>query len=279
MSRFTVRFLAYFSALTAFYAVLLPFYAQAQHSKHRPARTHEEQMSAMFQQPKKPVQTIGILVYDDFTTLDAMGPYQVLSEMMGTKVFFIARTKGIVRSGTGLKLQVDADITDVDSLDILLVPGGFKSTYLLTQDSTLLAWIRTIDKTTVYTTSVCTGAWILGAAGLLKGKNATTHWYGKEVLSNDYGARVKNERWVRDGKLWTSAGVTAGMDMCLALVQEIMGDAYTKAAMLDLEYAPKPPLKAGTEFNTNKAIVEMMRGMYDGGLKPLRDSVRNQTKR
>jgi transcriptional regulator GlxA family with amidase domain len=237
---------------------------------------------AQFRKPKFPIKTIGILVYDDFATLDAMGPHHVLSEMVGVNVLFISRDKtkngGVVRNTSGLGLHVDKDIRDVDSLDILVIPGGLKSTYLLTQDTVLLAWIRKIDKTSTYTTSVCTGAWILGATGLLKGKNATTHWYGKEMLATDYGAKVnrkKTERWVRDGKYWTSAGVTAGMDMSLAIVKEVMGEQYTKAAMLDLEYDPKPPLQAGSEYNTDKPIVEMMRSMYEGGIKPLRDSLQH----
>lgn len=251
------------------------------HTQH--VKSHAEQMQRMFGSPQLPIKTVGILVYDGFTTLDAMGPYQVLSEMMGVNVFFVARTKGIVRNMAGMKMQVDVDINDVDSLDVLVIPGGLQGTYKLTGDSTLLAWIRKIDKTSTYTTSVCTGAWILGATGLLKGKNATTHWYGKEMLDTDYGAKVnrkKTERWVRDGKYWTSAGVMAGMDMSLAIVKEIMGEKYTKLSMLDLEYDPKPPFQGGSEHNTDKELVEMMRSMYDGGIKPLRDSlqIRTQTR-
>ena len=215
--------------------------------------------------PKRPIKTIGILLYDGYTTLDAMGPYQVLSELMGTKVFFVAKQKGLIRNTTGMKVQVDRDFADTDSLDILVIPGGFKETYLTAKDPQTLSWIRKIDRKSVYTTSVCTGAWILGATGLLAGKNATTHWYGKPGL-RDMGIKVQDKRWVQDGKYWTSAGVTAGMDMSLALINNIRGEQYTKAAMLDLEYDPQPPFRAGSEQNTEKAIVDMMRGMYDAGL-------------
>ena len=214
---------------------------------------------------KRPIKTIGILLYDGYTTLDAMGPYQVLSELMGTKVFFVAKQKGIVKNGTGMAVQVDRDFTDTDSLDMLLIPGGFSETYRTSKDPETLDWIRKIDRTTVYTTSVCTGAWILAATGLLNGKNATTHWYGKPMLQ-ELGAKPQNERWVRDGKYWTSAGVTAGMDMSLALINDIRGEQYTKAAMLDMEYDPKPPFSGGSEQNTDKSIVDMMRQMYDAGL-------------
>jgi putative intracellular protease/amidase len=177
----------------------LPLFSQdashpkrSSHAQH--AQSHAEQMQRMFGTPKLSIKNVGILVYDGFTTLDAMGPYQVLSEMMGVNVFFVARTKGIVRNMAGMKMQVDVDINDVDSLDILVIPGGLQGTYKLTGDSTLLAWIRKIDKTSTYTTSVCTGAWILGATGLLKGKNATTHWYGKEILATDYGVKVNKKK-------------------------------------------------------------------------------------
>jgi putative intracellular protease/amidase len=275
----SVLFMVSLWSLTPLKAQDAPHHSSSVRTQH--VKSHAEQMHDMFGSPKLPIKTVGILVYDGFTTLDAMGPYQVLSEMMGVNVFFVARTKGIVRNMAGMKMQVDVDINDVDSLDILVIPGGLQGTYKLTGDSTLLTWIRKIDKTSTYTTSVCTGAWILGATGLLKGKNATTHWYGKEMLATDYGAKVnrkKTERWVRDGKYWTSAGVTAGMDMSLAIVKEIMGEKYTKLSMLDLEYDPKPPFQGGSEHNTDKALVEMMRSMYDGGIKPLRDSLQPRTK-
>ncbi len=240
---------------------------QAPQAQSAPEMSHAEMMGS-FPAPKYPIKNVGILLYDGFTTLDAMGPYQVLSEMMGVKVFFVAKQKGLIKNMTGVGIQVERDFSDTDSLDILLIPGGLKETYTLQEDTATLDWIRKIDQTTTFTTSVCTGAWILGASGLLKGKNATTHWYGKDIL-RAYDVAVKDERWVRDGKYWTSAGVTAGMDMCFAILNEVRGEAYTKLAMLDLEYDPAPPIKAGSEHNTDKNLVEMMRQMYDSGIKPL----------
>lgn len=221
----------------------------------------------MFPPAKKDIKTVGILLYDGYTTLDAMGPYQVLSEMMGTKVFFVGRTRGLIANMSGVKVQCDTSIAEVKNLDILLIPGGFKETYLATKDTVLLKWIRDIDKTTQYSTSVCTGAWILGAAGLLRNKEATTHWYGKKILAEEFGAKVEDKRFVKNGKYWTSAGVTAGMDMSLALVNEIRGEKYTKAVMLDLEYDPQPPFPGGSEQKTDKEIVDNIRSMYDGGMK------------
>ena len=229
--------------------------------------SHDKPSAEMFPPPKKDLKTVGILLYNGYTTLDAMGPYQVLSEMMGTKVFFVGRTRGLIANMNGVRVQCDTSIADVNKLDILLIPGGFKETYLATKDTVLLNWIRNIDKTTQYTTSVCTGAWILGAAGLLRNKEATTHWYGKKILAEEFGANVADKRFVKNGKYWTSAGVTAGMDMSLALVNEIRGEKYTKAVMLDLEYDPQPPFPGGSEQNTDKEIVDNTRSMYDGGMK------------
>jgi YHS domain-containing protein len=131
----------------------------------------------------------------------------------------------------------------------------------------VIDWIKKIDSGSVYTTSVCTGAWILGAAGLLDNKNATTHWYGKDILRNEFGAKIEDKRFVRDGKYWTSAGVTAGMDMSYAMIGTIMGEPYAKISMLNLEYDPKPPYEGGSVNNTPANLVEGMRIMYNQGME------------
>ncbi len=231
------------------------------------ATTHEEQMAQLFPKPKVEIKTVGIYLYDGYSPLDAMGPYSVFTHLMGSNVFFIARHKGIIEDGRGLKVQVDTSIDEVKHLDVLLIPGGLKETYVETKDAALLSWVRRIDSSSKYTTSVCTGSWILGAAGLLTGKEATTHWYGKKILADDYGAKVQDTRYTHSGKYWTSAGVSAGIDMSLALLNEIAGEKYTKASMLDMEYDPQPPFKGGSENNTDKNLVEAMRTMYDGGMQ------------
>jgi len=226
-------------------------------------------MSIIMTQPKYPIKTIGILVYDGYNTLDAVGSYQTLSQIMGAKVFFIAKQKGLVRNQTGLKVQVDTSIAEVSKLDILVIPGGAAETFMQTKDSVTINWIKQIDKTTTYTTSVCTGAWILGATGLLQGKNATTNWYRAQEMMTSYGAKFKEERWVKDGKYWTSAGVTAGLDMSLAIINDLMGEKYTKGVMLDLEYDPKPPFNAGSVRKTDPIVADMMKEMYDMLMLPL----------
>ncbi len=224
-------------------------------------------MAQLFPTPKVPIKTIGIYLYDGYSSLDALGPYSVFTHLMDSKVFFIAKQRGIIEDGGGLKVQVDTTIDEVKHLDILLIPGGLTQTYREANDTTLLRWIRKIDSASIYTTSVCTGAWVLGAAGLLKDKKATTHWYGKKRLAEEYGAKVQNVRYTHSGKYWTGAGVSAGIDLSLALINEIAGEQYTKTAMLDLEYDPQPPFKGGSENNSDKATVEGMRALYDDGMK------------
>lgn len=230
-------------------------------------KSDADKMTELFPKPKVEIKTIGIYLYDGYSALDAMGPYSVFTNLMGTKVFFVAKHKGVIYDGGGLRVEVDTSIDEVKHLDVLLIPGGLTETYKQTKDAELLSWIQSIDSSSKYTTSVCTGAWVLGAAGLLKDKEATTHWYGKKILAEDYGAKIQNTRYAHSGKYWTSAGVSAGIDMSLALLNEIAGEKYTKVAMLNLEYDPQPPFKGGSESNSDKGLVETMRGVYDEGME------------
>jgi transcriptional regulator GlxA family with amidase domain len=241
----------------------------AQTVKDSVNNSHEEIMKEINFKPKIPIKTIGIFVYDGFNTLDGMCPYHILSQIMGAEVFFVAKKKGFIRNQKGLQIKVDKSISEIKKLDILVIPGGATETYKMTEDTTVLNWIKEIDKTTSYTTSVCTGGWILGATGLLKGKNATTNWYRAEEMLKKYGANFKQERYVKDGKYWTSAGVTAGMDMSLAIIDDLFGKNYTEAVMLDLEYDPKPPYNAGTPKKSEPIVNKMMTEMYDGIFLPL----------
>lgn len=133
------------------------------------AQSHTEQMAAMFPKPKTDIKTVGILLYNGYAVLDAMGSYHVFSELMGAKVFFVGRHKGLITTGNGMKVQCDSSIANVKQLDVLVIPGGLNETYLAAKDTVLLNWIKAIDVNSKYTTSVCTGAWILAATGLLKG--------------------------------------------------------------------------------------------------------------
>jgi transcriptional regulator GlxA family with amidase domain len=156
----------------------------------------------------------------------------------------VAQRRGTVRTDNGcLGLVADASIAEISSTDLLLVPGGF-GTRVLEQDAALLDWLRQIDRTTQLTTSVCTGALLLGAAGLLRGRRANTHWTLRSRLA-EYGAEPVDERVVRDGKYATAAGVSAGIDLALVLAIELAGVEVAEAIQLSLEYDPAPPVHAG----------------------------------
>lgn len=218
----------------------------------------------MFRQPNPNVNVngIGIFVYDGMFSLDALGPYQVF-KTAALNAFFIAKKKGPVTMSNGITINVDKSIDDVSKLDVLLIPGGAGGTAMQTIDPEVLAWIKQIDQTSIFTTSVCTGAWILGAAGLLEGKDASTHWYRANEMLTKFGADYTGKRWTRDGKYWTSAGVTAGLDMSLALVNHLFGKEYTQAVMLDMEYDLQPPVKGGTPKKSAPIIAQLMQDMYD----------------
>lgn len=217
------------------------------------------------------IKTVGILVYDDFADLDAIGIQSDLASVIGTHVFMIAPERGTVKSGAGNIYKIDTSIDEVGHLDILIIPGGLGSTYLLTKNKKVLDWVRKIDRTSTFTSSVCTGAWVLGAAGLLKGKNATTHWYRGPEMLKKFGATYEPKRYVRDGKYWTAAGVSAGIDMGLAMVLAIRGKLYTQIVMLNLQYEPQPPVKnGGAPAKADPKVLQMMTDMYNKGLREVK---------
>ena len=219
---------------------------------------------------RTPIREVGILVYDGVNDLDVFGPRSVLGAMfVTTRTRLVSVDPGTVRTAMGVTVVPDAIIADVDSLDLLVVPGGGTETIEAMYDARVQDWIRRIDRTTTYTTAVCNGGWILAATGLLEGRRAATNWHrGGEMMAR-YGATFTGERYSHDGKYWTSAGVTAGMDMSLALLQDIYGDAFTQAVMLDMEYAPQPPVAGGTPATTPAPVLDFMEAMYDSGFAPV----------
>ncbi|MDQ1095217.1 MULTISPECIES: DJ-1/PfpI family protein [Chryseobacterium] len=235
--------------------------------------SHAQTMDAVFGKPKKEIRTIGILVYDGVNDLDFMNPRYVLGQVMGAKVMLIALKPGLFKTVSGISVQPDTTIDKVQKLDILIIPGGFKGTVKAAYDEKLLDWIRKIDQTTVYTGSVCTGAWILGATGLLKGRKATTNWFDAKEKMAQYGAHFVQERYTHDGKYWTSAGVTAGLDMSLAILKDNWGSKYAQAVMLDLEYDPAPPVEGGTPERTDPDVRQMITELYKAGFNPVIDSL------
>ncbi|HZS06981.1 MAG TPA: DJ-1/PfpI family protein [Blastocatellia bacterium] len=201
---------------------------------------------------------IAILLFDRFTALDAVGPYEVLQRIPEAKVRFVAREPGPKRTDTGhLALVADHALDEVTSPDIIVIPGGPGQSALM-DDQPVLDWIRRAHETTKWTTSVCTGSLVLGAAGLLKGLRATSHWLALDVLRS-FGAEPTTERVVIEGKIITAAGVSAGIDMALTLVARECGDGVAQAIQLGIEYDPQPPFDAGAPHKAPAAIVERLR--------------------
>ena len=201
---------------------------------------------------------IAIVLYDRLTALDAVGPYEVLARLPGAEVTFVGHAVGPLRTDTkALGLVVDAVFEDMPDPDVVLVPGGPGQVALM-DDERLMSWLRTVDAHSTWTTSVCTGSLLLGAAGLLEGKRATSHWLGLEQL-RAFGAEPVQGRWVVDGKVVTAAGVSAGIDMALHLVATIAGPEVAQAIQLGIEYDPQPPFDAGSPDKAPEAIVGMLR--------------------
>jgi transcriptional regulator GlxA family with amidase domain len=198
-----------------------------------------------------------ILIFDGLTALDAIGPYEVLRSVPGWEVAFVGKSRGEVRTDSGhLGLSVDEALAEASAADLVLVPGGAGNRPLL-EDEEVLGWLREIDAGTRWTTSVCTGSLVLGAAGLLEGRRATGHWLYLEPL-RAYGADPVGGRFVEDGKVITAAGVSAGIDMALHLVGREAGPEVAQAIQLAIEYDPQPPFDAGSPAKAPAEIVELV---------------------
>ncbi|RDD85834.1 DJ-1/PfpI family protein [Streptomyces parvulus] len=202
---------------------------------------------------------IAIVLFDRFTALDAVGPYETLGRLPDAETVFVAERTGPVRTDTGnLALTADRTLADVPAPDIVVVPGGPGQTPQM-ENEPLLDWLRTADTTSTWTTSVCTGSLLLAAAGLLRGRRATSHWLALEHLGR-FGAEPTGERVVTDGKYVTAAGVSSGIDMGLTLLGRIAGDDHARAVQLLTEYDPQPPYDAGSPDKAPEHLVEEFRG-------------------
>jgi putative intracellular protease/amidase len=201
---------------------------------------------------------IAIPLYDRFTALDAIGPYEVLSRLPGAELTFVGFEEGLVRTDNErLAINVDARLEDIPEPEIICVPGGWGTRALL-DDERMLGWIRHAHEHTEWTTSVCTGSLLLGAAGVLDGLDATGHWLELEPLA-EFGARPTEKRVVEQGKVITAAGVSSGIDMALHLAAKIAGDEFAKTIQLLIEYDPQPPFDAGSTAKAPPEIVERIR--------------------
>lgn len=199
---------------------------------------------------------IAILIYDKLAALDAVGPYEVMRNVPGWQVRFVGKRAGEVRCEGGLGLLADAPLDEAGEPDLVLVPGGIGSRETM-RDEEVLEWLRQVDRASSWTTSVCTGSLLLGAAGLLEGKRVTSNWLLLDEHSR-FGADPVGGRWVQDGKIVTAAGVTAGIDMALHLVAVETSPEVAQAVQLGIEYDPDPPFDSGSPQKAAPEIVEVV---------------------
>jgi putative intracellular protease/amidase len=210
---------------------------------------------------------IAILIYDGFTALDAIGPYEVLSCLPGAQVDFVSIERGPKRAHTNfLSIVADFTLEEIQDPDIIVVSGGTSGTMAAAADQRILSWIRKAHETSKWTTSVCTGALILGAAGILKGLKATTHWYAKDLLSQ-FGAEYVPKRVVQQGKIITAAGVSSGIDMALHLAKEIGGKELAETIQLIIEYDPQPPFDSGSIAKASPGVIQVATQLADTAFK------------
>lgn len=201
---------------------------------------------------------IAILLFTDVTALDAIGPYEVLSRIPNSRVKFVAAHPGPIKMGNQMcTLMADFSLLEVPQPDVIVIPGGW-GTEKLMKDPIIMDWIRKTHVASRWTTSVCTGSLLLASAGVLKDKEATSHWTTIDQLSS-FGAIPTQKRVVKAGKIVTSAGVSAGIDMALQLAAWIGGEDLAKTIQLSLEYDPEPPFEAGSPKKAGTAIVENVR--------------------
>jgi len=205
---------------------------------------------------------VTILLYDDFTALDAIGPYEVLRFLPDARIQFVAKTAGVQRSDArSLGLMAEHDLASVAATDVLVVPGG-PGQSAAERDPAITDWVARIHATTRWTTSVCTGSLILGAAGVLQGLRATTHWMFLDRL-REFGAEPTAERVVEQGKVVTAAGVSAGIDMALRLAARAAGTDLAQAIQLGIEYDPQPPFDARSPRKASRRVAEMVQAMFE----------------
>ena len=205
---------------------------------------------------------VAIPLFDRFTALDAVGPYEVLSRLPGAEVTFVGERTGPVRTDTAmLAITIDARLDEIDACDVVVVPGG-PGTRAMLEPGPLHEWVARMHEGTRWTTSVCTGSLILGTAGLLRGLEATTHWAAMGELAPLCGATTRSRVVPHpEQRIVTAAGVSSGIDMALWLAAQIAGDDVARAIQLGIEYDPQPPFDAGSPAKAGPELVELLAGM------------------
>ncbi len=209
-----------------------------------------------------PVFNIGFVIFPDLTQLDFTGPQQVLARLPGSAMHIVAKSPKPVPSDSELSLLPTHTFENCPRLDLICVPGGNAGVVRAMVDRETIDFVRRQSNTAKYVTSVCTGAFILGVAGLLKGRRATTHWAFTELLPL-IGATHEKKRVVKDGHVITAGGVTSGIDFGLQVVAEIAGEAVAQAVQLGLEYDPEPPFASGHPDRASEAVMTMVSPRYE----------------
>lgn len=215
--------------------------------------------------PTTPRQ-VAMIAYPGMFPLDLLGPHAIFSDLLNTQVHLVWKTKGVVNAGRGIQLSTIPFADVPPNLDVLFLPGGTMGTMAAMRDPELLAFLRERAPTTRYMTSVCTGSLILGAAGLLRGYKATSHWLTHDLLK-DFGATPVHRRVVEDRNRITGAGVTAGLDFAFVVTARLAGENYAKAEMLNTEYDPAPPYKAGSLAGAGPLVGGALGRMYAPALE------------
>jgi len=204
---------------------------------------------------------IAIALFPKVTILDAIGPYQVFSAWPDAEIVVCAAEKGqLADAGGRLKIDIDHTFDDVPTPDVLLVPGGNITRQMARGDDPIIEWIRSAHEHTTYTTSVCTGSLLLGAAGLLRGLRATTHWVAYDELRR-YGAEPVEQRVVFQDRIVTGAGVSAGIDLALEVVARLSSPETAQSAQLLIEYDPQPPFDAGSLAKAPQPVIDRLSGL------------------
>ncbi|MEY2396849.1 MAG: hypothetical protein QOJ00_23 [Actinomycetota bacterium] len=201
---------------------------------------------------------IAIAAFENMAALDAIGPFEVLAHLPDATIHWVGLAPGLVRTeeGAGVGINVDTTFEEVPHPDVIVIPGGHGEHALRTNER-FLTWLVAAHATSTWTTSVCTGSLLLGAAGLLNGLRATSHWLALDTL-RDFGAEPTLERVVEQGKIITAAGVSSGIDMALTLAAEIAGDFVAQTIQLGIEYDPQPPFDAGSPAKAPRESVEFL---------------------
>lgn len=205
---------------------------------------------------------IVFILYPRLTQLDFTGPYEVLARMPGAEIVIASKDGGTLRTELGLTFTDLRVLADIDRADMIMIPGGPGQTDAML-DPAFMSEVKRLGEGAEYVTSVCTGSLILGAAGLLKGRRAGSHWAYRELLAN-FGAIPDPARVVRDGNAITGGGVTAGIDIALTIVRDLRGEAVAKMIQLALEYAPAPPFNSGRPETADPETVAAVKQLFAG---------------